>query len=90
MSPKAHATDGPHLEGTDVRGTAWEFAGDSLETHVLSLLNRPAKERVVPCLTERGGGGEVGAGELFLAGLSACTVNMIERLAKDQRIALQG
>jgi uncharacterized OsmC-like protein len=35
------------------------------------------------------GGDEVGAGELFLSGISACAVNMVERLAKDQQIPLQ-
>jgi uncharacterized OsmC-like protein len=35
------------------------------------------------------GGDEVGAGELFLSGISACAVNMVERLAKEQHIPLQ-
>jgi uncharacterized OsmC-like protein len=35
------------------------------------------------------GGEEVGAGEFFLAGISACAVNMVERLAKEQQIPLQ-
>jgi uncharacterized OsmC-like protein len=35
------------------------------------------------------GGEEVGAGELFLSGISACAVNMVERLAKEQHIPLQ-
>src|ERR687891_1160420 len=35
------------------------------------------------------GGEEVGAGELFLSGISACAVNMVERLAKEQQIPLQ-
>ena len=29
------------------------------------------------------GGEEVGAGELFLSGISACAVNMVERLANE-------
>jgi uncharacterized OsmC-like protein len=35
------------------------------------------------------GGEEVGAGELFLAGIGACAVNMVERLAKEGRMPLQ-
>ena len=35
------------------------------------------------------GGEEVGAGELFLSGISACAVNMVERLAKEGQIPLQ-
>ncbi len=34
------------------------------------------------------GGDEIGAGELFLGGISACAVNMIERLAAEGEIAL--
>ena len=34
-------------------------------------------------------GDEVTAGEYFLAGLTACAVNMIERVAKEGKIALQ-
>jgi hypothetical protein len=35
------------------------------------------------------GGEEVGAGELFLSGISACAVNMVERLAHERQIPLQ-
>ena len=35
------------------------------------------------------GGEEVGAGELFLSGISACAVNMVERIAKQDQIPLQ-
>ena len=34
------------------------------------------------------GGEEVGAGELFLSGIAACAVNMVERLANEGDIAL--
>ena len=34
------------------------------------------------------GGEEIGAGELFLSGISACAVNMIERLASEGEIPL--
>ena len=32
------------------------------------------------------GGEEVGAGELFLSGITACAVNMLERVAKERNI----
>ena len=35
------------------------------------------------------GGDEVGAGELFLSGIGACAVNMVERLARTDQIPLQ-
>lgn len=35
------------------------------------------------------GGEEVGAGELFLSGISACAVNMVERIASADRMPLQ-
>ena len=35
------------------------------------------------------GGEEVGAGELFLSGISACAVNMVERIAKTDQWPLQ-
>ena len=34
------------------------------------------------------GGDEIGAGELFLSGISACAVNMIERIAGEEEIPL--
>ena len=34
------------------------------------------------------GGEEVGAGEFFLSGITACAVNMVERLAKEGNISL--
>ncbi len=34
------------------------------------------------------GGEEIGAGELFLSGISACAVNMVERLADEGEIPL--
>lgn len=34
------------------------------------------------------GGDEVGAGELFLSGISACAVNMVERLANEGGVPL--
>lgn len=34
------------------------------------------------------GGEEVGAGEFFLSGITACAVNMVERLAHEGNIAL--
>ena len=35
------------------------------------------------------GGEEVGAGELFLSGIAACAVNMVERIAHDDQITLE-
>ena len=40
-------------------------------------------------VADDGGGEEVGAGELFLSGISACAVNMVERLARQGNIPLQ-
>ena len=34
------------------------------------------------------GGEEVGAGELFLSGISACAVNMVEGIAKTEQVPL--
>ena len=34
------------------------------------------------------GGDEVGAGELFLSGISACAVNMVEKIAHDEQVPL--
>ncbi len=34
------------------------------------------------------GGEEIGAGELFLGGIAACAVNMIERLARQDQVPL--
>ena len=34
------------------------------------------------------GGEEVGAGEMFFSGISACAVNMVERIAKDEQVPL--
>jgi uncharacterized OsmC-like protein len=35
------------------------------------------------------GGEEIGAGELFFSGISACAVNMVERLAREGEIPLE-
>jgi uncharacterized OsmC-like protein len=35
------------------------------------------------------GGDELGAGELFFSGIAACAVNMVERVARDEHIALE-
>ena len=35
------------------------------------------------------GGAEIGAGELFFSGISACAVNMVERLANAEETPLQ-
>ena len=40
-------------------------------------------------IADDAGGEEVGAGELFLSGISACAVNMVERLAAQGHTPLQ-
>ena len=39
-------------------------------------------------VADNSGGEEVGAGELFLSGIAACAVNMVERIAHDEIIPL--
>ena len=34
------------------------------------------------------GGDEIGAGELFLSGITACAINMVERIAREEEIGL--
>jgi len=36
-----------------------------------------------------GPGDEIGAGEAFLSGITACAVNMLERLARDSQVPLK-
>ena len=40
-------------------------------------------------VADNAGGDAVGAGELFLSGIAACAVNMVERIAHDENIALE-
>ena len=35
------------------------------------------------------GGDEIGAGELFFSGITACAVNMVERIANQEKWALE-
>jgi uncharacterized OsmC-like protein len=39
-------------------------------------------------VADNSGGEEIGAGELFLSGIAACAVNMVEKIAHDDRIPL--
>jgi uncharacterized OsmC-like protein len=39
-------------------------------------------------VADDGGGDEVGAGELFFSGITACAVNMLERIANTDNIDL--
>lgn len=39
-------------------------------------------------IADDSGGEEIGAGELFLSGISACAINMVERIARDEQISL--
>ena len=40
-------------------------------------------------VSDDGGGDAVSSGELFLSGISSCAVNMVERIARTDHIALQ-
>lgn len=40
-------------------------------------------------VADNSGGEEIGAGELFLSGIAACAVNMVERIAHDDQIPLE-
>ena len=40
-------------------------------------------------VADASGGEMVGAGELFLSGIAACAVNMVEGIARDDEIALE-
>ncbi len=40
-------------------------------------------------ISDDGGGDAVYSGELFLSGISSCAVNMVERIARTDEIALQ-
>ena len=39
-------------------------------------------------MADDAGGEELGAGEFFFSGITACAVNMVERLANNDNIAL--
>ena len=39
-------------------------------------------------VADNSGGEELGAGELFFSGIAACAVNMVEKIAHDDRIPL--
>ena len=40
-------------------------------------------------VSDNTGGDEVYSGELFLSGIAACAVNMVERIAHDEEISLE-
>ncbi len=40
-------------------------------------------------VSDNSGGDEVYSGELFLSGIAACAVNMVERIAHDEEITLE-
>jgi len=40
-------------------------------------------------VADNSGGDAVGAGELFLSGIAACAVNMVERIAHDDQVTLE-
>ena len=64
---------------------AYKVRSYSTGTHGRAICNA----RTHHFITDDVGGDEVGAGELFLSGVSACAVNMVERLAKQDHIPLQ-
>jgi uncharacterized OsmC-like protein len=64
---------------------AYKVRSYSTGTHGRAICNA----RTHHFVADDAGGEEVGAGEFFLSGVSACAVNMVERLAKGQQIPLQ-
>ena len=64
---------------------AYKVRSYSTGTHGRAICNA----RTHHFVADDAGGEEVGAGELFLSGVAACAVNMVERLAKEQQIPLQ-
>lgn len=63
---------------------AYEVRSYSTGTHGRAICNARNHHWVA----DDSGGEEIGAGELFLSGISACAVNMIERIALEENIAL--
>ena len=60
-----------------------------VNSHSTGTLGRAICNARTHAYVADGSGGEmVGAGELFLSGISACAVNMVERIAYDDKIAL--
>ena len=60
-----------------------------VNSHSTGTLGRAICNARTHAYVADGSGGEmVGAGELFLSGISACAVNMVERIAYDEKIAL--
>ena len=60
-----------------------------VNSHSTGTLGRAICNARTHAYVADGSGGEmVGAGELFLSGISACAVNMVERIAHDEKIAL--
>ena len=52
------------------------------------IVKKPCSKKNNFCRGDDGGGDEVGAGELFFSGITACAVNMVERLANTDSIDL--
>ena len=60
-----------------------------VNSHSTGTLGRAICNARTHAYVADGSGGEmVGAGELFLSGISACAVNLVERIAHDEKIAL--
>lgn len=64
---------------------AYKVRSYSTGTHGRSICNARNHHWVA----DDSGGEEIGAGELFLSGISACAINMVERLAKEGDMPLQ-
>jgi uncharacterized OsmC-like protein len=69
---------------TDTLTLAYKVHTYSSGTHGRAICNA----RTHHFVSDDVGGDAVGAGELFLSGVSACAVNMVERLAKQDAIPL--
>ena len=60
-----------------------------VNSHSTGTLGRAICNARTHAYVADGSGGEmVGAGELFLSGISACAVNMVERIAHDEGVTL--
>ena len=64
---------------------AYKTRSYSTGTHGRAICNA----RMHHFVADDAGGEEVGAGELFFSGISACAVNMVERIAHTDQIPLQ-
>ncbi|MFQ6027482.1 MAG: OsmC family protein [Dehalococcoidia bacterium] len=64
---------------------AYKVNTNSSGTHGRAICNA----RTHHFIADDSGGEAVGAGELFLSGITACAVNMVERIAKNEAIPVE-